>query len=100
VRQEASGKMQEARPAIQLHIDHLILDGLPIERTQVPAVQAAVEAELSRLLTERGMGSEWQAGGAVPSVRASAIQISSNHNATQLGRQIAQSVYSGMGHIR
>ena len=88
------------QPNIQLHIDRLILDGLPIDRAQAPAVQAAVEAELSRLLTEHGVSAEFQTGGALPHLRANAIQISSNHNATQLGQQIAQSVYGGMGNTR
>jgi hypothetical protein len=85
---------------IQLHIERLILDDLPIDRAQAPAIQAAFEAELSRLLTERGIGAQLHSGDAVPAVRADAIQISSNHNAAQLGRQIAQSVYNGMGNIR
>ena len=36
---------------INLHIERLILDGLPITRQQGPHVQAAVEAELTRLLS-------------------------------------------------
>ncbi len=91
---------QQARPAIHLHIDHLILEGLPIDRAQGPAIQAAVEAELSRLLTEQGFGGELQQGGAVPSVHANGIQLSSTTNASNLGQQIAQSVYSGMSRTR
>lgn len=85
---------------IHLHIERLILDGLPIERAQGPHVQAAVEAELTRLLTENGLAANLQAGGAMPSVRANAIQLSSNSNAAQLGQQIAQSVYGGIGNAR
>ena len=58
--------MSEIKSNIHLNIDRLILDGLPIDRAQAPAVQAAVEAELSRLLTERGVSAEFQTGGAVP----------------------------------
>jgi hypothetical protein len=92
--------MQDAKPNIHLHIDRLILDGLPIERTQGPHVQAAVEAELARLLTENGLGATWEAGGAVPSVRASAIQLTSGSSPAQVGIQIAQSVYGGIGNTR
>ena len=52
---EAGHEMQDARPNIHLHIERLILDGLPIECAQGPHVQAAVEAELARLLTENGL---------------------------------------------
>jgi len=92
--------MQEAKPNIHLHIERLILDGLPIERAQGPHVQAAVEAELARLLTENGLGATSGAGGAVPSVRARAIQLRSGSSPAEMGIQIAQSVYSGIGNIR
>ena len=85
---------------IRLHIDHLIVDGLPIDRAQGPAIQAAVEAELSRLLTVRGFSADLQAGGAIPSLRATAIQLSSGDSPAQLGTQIAQSIHGGMSNIR
>lgn len=92
--------MQEAGANIQLHIERLVLDGLPIDRAQAPAIQAAVEAELSRLLTIQGLSAELQAGGAVPALSANAIQLSSNTSARQLGAQIAQSIYGGMSNTR
>ena len=82
---------------ISLHIDRLILDGISISHSQRPLLQAAVEAELGRLLTEGGMGAEWQSGGAVPSLSTPAIQLSPEGNPTQWGHQIAQSVYRGIG---
>ena len=97
---EAGHEMPDARPNIHLHIERLILDGLPIERAQGPHVQAAVEAELSRLLTENGLTADLQAGGSMPSVNAAAIQLMPGHSPTQMGTQIAQSVYSGIGTLR
>jgi hypothetical protein len=83
-------------PDIHLHIERLILDGLPIERRQAPHVQAAVEAELARLLSTNGLGAQFQSGGAVPSIRAPEMQLTSD-NSTQIGQQIARSVYGGIG---
>jgi hypothetical protein len=94
------GTMQDARPNIHLHIERLILDGLPIERAQGPHVQAAVEAELSRLLTEKGLAVDLQASGAVPSVNTNGIQLTADSSPAQMGRQIAQSVYGGIGNTR
>jgi hypothetical protein len=85
---------------INLHIDRLILDGLPLTRNQGALVQAAVEAELARLLTESGLASSLQAGGALPSVRADAMQLTAGSTPTQMGQQIAQSVYAGIGKTR
>jgi hypothetical protein len=82
---------------VNVHIERLILDGLPLTRSQGPLVQAAVEAELARLLGEGGLASSLQAGGALPSLRAGAIQLASNGNPQQIGIQIAQSVYGGIG---
>jgi hypothetical protein len=82
---------------INLHIERLILDGLPLERSQGPHVQAVVEAELARLLTANGLGEQFQSGGAVPSVRAAGIQLESGSSSIELGQQIAQSVYGGLG---
>jgi hypothetical protein len=85
---------------INFHIERLILDGLPITRHQSPLVQAAIETELSRLLTERGITSRWQSGGAMPNVRAGGIQLTTESNPTQMGQQIAQAVYGGIGTAR
>lgn len=92
--------MPDVRPNIHLHIERLILDGLPIERVQGRHVQAAVEAELARLLTENGLDPTLGAGGVVPGVDASGIQLSPGSSPAQIGRQIAQSVYGGIGDVR
>jgi hypothetical protein len=82
---------------IQIHIERLILDGLPLERRQGPLVRAAIEAELLRLLTVHGLAPELRAGGAMPSVRARTIQHSSASEPTLLGREIASAVFGGIG---
>jgi hypothetical protein len=85
---------------IRVHIDRLILDGLPVTHHQGPLVQAAVEAELTRLFTENGFAADLQPAGAVPSVRADGIQLTSENSPARLGTQIAGSVYSGIGDTR
>lgn len=82
---------------VSLHIERLILDGIDIGPAQRPLLQEALQAELGRLLTEGGIGDGWADGGAVPSVRAGGFQMSGEGNPVQLGRQIAGSVYGGIG---
>lgn len=89
--------MDAARPDIHLHIDRLILEGLDVPFAQRAHVQAAVEAELARLLSEGGLAPTWQSGGAVPDVRAGEIMLTNFHNPVQLGHQIAHGVYRGIG---
>jgi hypothetical protein len=82
---------------IAIHIERLALDGLPVTRSQGLLLQAALEAELARLLAANGLSPELQAGGAVPSLKAGNIQIASGSNPNQLGQQIAQAVHGGIG---
>jgi hypothetical protein len=80
---------------IKVHIEHLVLEGLPVEQRHGPQVKAAVEEELSRLIAEGGLAPELASGGAVPSVRADRIN-SIGKGPAQIGKQIARSVYRGM----
>jgi hypothetical protein len=84
------------RANIQIYIDRLILDGISVPHAQRPLLQAAVEAELGRLLAEGGIGEEWRSGGAVPSIATPAIQLSPDCSPTQWGHQIAHAVYRGI----
>jgi hypothetical protein len=82
---------------INLHIDRLVLDGLPVDHHQGPLVKAAVEAELGRLLTANGLANSLVNGGATPSVPAPGIQMSSDGNPARLGRKIGRAIYGGIG---
>jgi hypothetical protein len=82
---------------IRLQIERLVLEGLPVTSAQGPLVKSAIEAELTRLLTARGLSQELRAGGAVPRVSATAFQVSSPNAPATIGRQIAHSVYGGIG---
>jgi len=82
---------------IKIHIERLVLDGLPITRAHGPAVQQAVEAELTRLLADGGLSQDLSGGGAMPSVTARGIQLKHGGDSGAIGRQIAHSVYGGIG---
>ena len=82
---------------ITLHIERLILDGVPLAHGQRPLVQAAVEAELARLLAGDGLTAQLQRGGALRNIPAGNIQLSSDGNPHALGQQIAHAVYQGIG---
>ena len=85
---------------IKLHIEHLVLDGLPTASARGPQVKAAVEAELTRLLAAGGLSRELQAGGTMPRVPVNPLRISPETRPAQLGKQIAQSVYGGIGRAK
>ena len=79
---------------IDVNIDRLVLEGITVSPRERPLLQAAVETELIRLLTEGGLG--WQTGIALPQAAAEPIQLKSKNDPTGLGEQIAQAVYGGM----
>lgn len=85
---------------LSVHIERLILEGLPIMPGQGGLVRAAVEQELSQLLAAGGLSPELSAGGARPSVRAGDIQLANDMHPARLGRQIARAVYSGIGNAK
>lgn len=82
---------------IQLHIERLVLDGLPLTRREGALVQAAVETELARLLTAEGLPPVLAGGGMTPSLAAPAITFAPGGGPAALGAQIAHSVYRSLG---
>lgn len=80
---------------IHVRIERLVLEGLDLPRAQQPALQAAVEAELGRLLAQGGLAGDLSSGAAVPSIRADSIPAAGKP--AELGAGIARSVYGGIG---
>ncbi|MDO9164089.1 MAG: hypothetical protein Q8N35_15345 [Methylococcaceae bacterium] len=81
---------------ITLHIERLILDGVNIAPDQRHLLQASLTLELTRLLTQGGLAANLIEGVAMPKLSANGLQLTGN-NPTQLGQEIAQSVYGGIG---
>ncbi|MBO0859241.1 MAG: hypothetical protein J2P21_12325 [Chloracidobacterium sp.] len=78
---------------IELYIERLVLDGLPVQSHQGALIQSAVEAELERLLTGDGLMPELLSGGAIGSLRAGGVQLEQDFNAPRLGARIAGAVH-------
>jgi len=78
---------------INLHIERLVLDGLPLAHHQGSLVQAAVERELVRLFAAEETHSRLGfTSGAVPRVTAPNINGLTD-NPVRTGEQIAQAVH-------
>jgi hypothetical protein len=82
---------------IQLHIERLILEGLPLEPGQRQALQAAIESELTRLLTDGGLAASFTNGSALPHLRTGDLHLTTPMEPAHLGGQIAHAVYGGLG---
>lgn len=82
---------------INIQIDRLVFDGLDLQHSQRPLMQAAFERELGRLLVRDGLSQDLSSGVALPSLSAPAIQITNGAKPNAIGQQIAQAVYNGLG---
>lgn len=81
---------------INLHIERLVLNGIPIGPGQSPLLQAAVEAELTRLLVNGGLSGALRSGGTFYNVRTAGVQMAHDGGPARLGEQIAGAVYGGI----
>jgi len=82
---------------IYIHVERLVLEGLPITPDQRLQVQATVEAELARLLTATGLSVSLLAGGTWSLVPANGLEWAHDGSPAHLGQQIARAVYGGIG---
>jgi hypothetical protein len=81
---------------INLHIERLVLEGLPLSRAQGPLVQRAIEVELARLFGSGVIASGLASGGSIPRAVGGPLQFAKEASPRQLGTQIAQSVHQGL----
>lgn len=81
---------------ITLQIERLILNDLSLSPSQRARLQDIVEAELAHLLTTQGVPTPLQQGGTIAKLPAP-IQVDPTMTPTQMGQQIARSIYEGMG---
>ena len=82
---------------VELHIERLVLDGLPLSPTDGAAVQAAVQTELTRLLTEGALAPALCQGGTFAATCGAGINVGRDTAPLQLGHQISQALYGGIG---
>ena len=82
---------------INIQIERLVLDGLALQRSHRPLMQAAFESELTRLFVRDGLHQELSSGVALPSLSVPAIQIAAGATPQVMGKQVAHAVYRGIG---
>jgi hypothetical protein len=81
---------------INLHIDRLVLDGLPVAGQDGPLIGAAVETELARLLERDGEAARFVRDRAHPVLRADPIPGTASGQ-DPLGAQIGRAVHGAVG---
>jgi hypothetical protein len=82
---------------ITVHIERLILDGLPIAYSQRSRLKASVEVELARLLTHGALAPDLRTPGVLSRIMAGTIELQGDEEPQQLGKHIAHALYKGIG---
>jgi hypothetical protein len=80
---------------VNLHIERLVLDGLPSGSHEGAVVEAAVKAELSRLIGGADVAAIFPADQAAPLIRAE-ITARPAGAGEPLGTQIGRALYGGI----
>jgi hypothetical protein len=82
---------------VNVHIERLVLEGVPLAANRRAALQTAVEAELARLIGHEGLAPALLNGGAVPCLSGDTMDVPKQLHSADLGERIAQAVYGGIG---
>jgi hypothetical protein len=78
---------------VVIHIDQVILHGLPVTAAQLPVVRAALEGELRTLFRRSSAGQRARAG-ATPKLVGGSFEYRAESGPARLGRQAAGAVHA------
>jgi hypothetical protein len=82
------------QPAIELHIEALVLHGFsPADRARIAT---AIERELARLFVEQGPPLTWAQGGATARLDGGSLHVAPHAGVEAIGVQVAQALYKGL----
>jgi hypothetical protein len=82
---------------LHLHIDRLVLDGLPVPPLRASEVTAATTAELERLLADGALAPRLQSPGALDRLAGGTIELGGHETPASLGALVARAVHGGIG---
>lgn len=80
---------------INIHIDSVILDGIDFSPQQQAEFRAALNRELTHMFsTDKAV--QWGTRQSLAMVQADPIEVEAKPGPSQLGRQVAQTVYTSV----
>ena len=86
----AGGRATAAPPQLSLHVERLVLHGLPLHGRDAARLSAAFEAEMTRLFDEGRLDPRALRSGALRDLRPGAISVGDGCDAERLGRELAR----------
>lgn len=79
--------------SLHLHIERLVIDGLPLEGTEGTLFRSALETELTRLLRDGGISTDGVRGVALDSLPHAQCALADAADARASGRRVAGTLY-------
>jgi hypothetical protein len=93
-RQNTQHTARNARHAVELRIEELVLDGFAAyDRYRIGA---AMEAEMTRLLAEQGVPLSLARDGEIARLDGGAFEMAAHSRAEVIGAQVARALYGGL----
>jgi hypothetical protein len=84
---------------VKLHVERVVLDGIPLDPRRASQFRAALSAELQRLLAAGGVPAAWR-GGAMPEAPAAgAVTMTPGMPPAQLASAVALSIVGSRGGV-
>lgn len=84
-------------PNVSIHIDRLVIDGLPIGRQDGDVFRAALEAQIAEALQAEGVAERLATLSTTPSLRAPRVVAGVGNHPSGMGRSVAQSLTEALG---
>src|SRR5215472_11220111 len=81
---------------LTIHIERLVLDGLPLGAHQASLVRAAIEAELAKLFCEQSHFVTTRGSATLSRLESNAVHFTHNAEPSAIGEQIAQAIHSSI----
>jgi hypothetical protein len=81
---------------VDVRIERLVLEGLPLDPPERLLLQTAVEAELARLLADGAPQMGFGSGGAVPHLSTGPGLVRLDQHPRRLGAGIGQAIYGSL----
>ena len=89
--------MSRRSPDVTIHIDRLVLDGLPIGSHDVESFLEALEARIASVLSGEGAAERLASIPTSPVLRAPSIAAGPRDDASKLGHSVASSLGEALG---
>jgi hypothetical protein len=81
---------------IELHIERLVVEGIPIAPGERTLLHATINAELERLLRAEGLPGDRPRPGAVARVQTPPVTVTGRPDTVDMGRRLAVAIHEGL----